>query len=708
MEGARESDAPSFGAFFLIGARAVMGKRARGGDANALRAAVGKGSSNASTIAHRKFACGEALFERYYRAQRVTASEGDDFQALMRALATPLPATFRAHAREEMGGDVSRALAAIGEGSVREVFPGAWEAANPTGETKRGRSVVPREVLEVFEEASTSGRGSRQEIVSMLPVLALNPPSGAKVLDVCAAPGQKTMQLLERARYGERGAEGVVHANDAHPGRVRTLLDAIERHGRDPRELVGLFVTRAFGQDLHFPLFLRRGHDVRREQGRMSRMSDSDERREALIELGGYTHVLADVPCSGDGTIRKDPDCLTRWHPGIGNALHITQLSVARRCARLLKPGGTMVYSTCTFNPIEDEAVVQTLLNDDELALELETLDLPISGRPGLREWKVGEHSDTSDEDGDVTLKWFDSPTDAASRAKGTYAPSMWPLAPSRLAELKLERCARFLPHDSNTGGFFVAKLKKKNDQRTKCAFAELVERELALRCDGSTTSKMKPLAKKQAVERMDAQLARFVPLHRVNKELHASIHERLCGSNANLSINGDDVHVACATSSALLDKACSDVVRLAAAGVSLCSASLNASVTLQGADALRHHVGEKLPSSWIPCLPSELHHLLTSERSTALTSDAVFERTRKRARKSPEGAVVFCLRNKSNEIVFSVPGALYRTPDGDFVEVGERANALRGELTAKLRRVASGGRKRGDKRARRLHGLDT
>ena len=252
MEGARESDAPSFGAFFLIGARAVMGKRARGGDANALRAAVGKGSSNASTIAHRKFACGEALFERYYRAQRVTASEGDDFQALMRALATPLPATFRAHAREEMGGDVSRALAAIGEGSVREVFPGAWEAANPTGETKRGRSVVPREVLEVFEEASTSGRGSRQEIVSMLPVLALNPPSGAKVLDVCAAPGQKTMQLLERARYGERGAEGVVHANDAHPGRVRTLLDAIERHGRDPRELVGLFVTRSNSSGVRF------------------------------------------------------------------------------------------------------------------------------------------------------------------------------------------------------------------------------------------------------------------------------------------------------------------------------------------------------------------------------------------------------------------------------------------------------------------------
>ena len=122
MEGARESDAPSFGAFFLIGARAVMGKRARGGDANALRAAVGKGSSNASTIAHRKFACGEALFERYYRAQRVTVRDGDDFQALMRALATPLPATFRAHAREETAGDVSRACSSSSSGYARRAY----------------------------------------------------------------------------------------------------------------------------------------------------------------------------------------------------------------------------------------------------------------------------------------------------------------------------------------------------------------------------------------------------------------------------------------------------------------------------------------------------------------------------------------------------------------------------------------------------------
>ena len=160
---------------------------------------------------------------------------------------------------------------------------------------------------------------------------------------------------------------------------------------------------------------------MRREQGRMSRMSDSDERREALIELGGHARARGRAV----QWRRNDSERSGLSHEmasGHGNALHITQLSVARRCARLLKPGGTMVYSTCTFNPIEDEAVVQTLLNDDELALELETLDLPISGRPGLREWKVGEHSDTSDEDGDVTLKWFDSPTDAVSRERDVRA----------------------------------------------------------------------------------------------------------------------------------------------------------------------------------------------------------------------------------------------------------------------------------------------
>ena len=469
-------------------------KRARGDDdgRNALRRAVGSGARDRATaIAHRKFSCGETLFRRYYDAQGVTR-DAVDAAALREALATPLPATYRVHGARE--GDAAKralvkALEALRDGGDVEETHGVYEAANPTGTHRRGRPVVPEHVGDVFAFGTSRGLGSRQEVVSTLPVRALGATSGARCLDVCAAPGQKTMQLLECARYGASGGEGVVHANDAHPGRVGTLLDAIDRHARAGCERAGLFVTRSFGQDLHFPLFVS-GGDLKRALKNIGGMDDDEKRRAALLAIGGYTHVLADVPCSGDGTIRKDADALVRWHPGIGNALHSTQLAVARRCAQLLKPGGSMVYSTCTFNPIEDEAVVQTLLMDQDLSLELEELDLPLKGRPGMYSWKVGEHINASSEDEDVSIQWFASFDDAVRKSSSEFVKTMWPLdAPAHAEALRLELCARFLPHDDNTGGFFVAKLKRKNDERTRRAFAALVESELVARCDASAAA---------------------------------------------------------------------------------------------------------------------------------------------------------------------------------------------------------------------------
>ena len=64
------------------------------------------------------------------------------------------------------------------------------------------------------------------------------------------------------------------------------------------------------------------------------------------------------MPCSGDGTLRKAPDIWRRWTASNGNGLHPLQLRIALHAAHMLKIGGRMVYSTCTFNPIEDEAVV--------------------------------------------------------------------------------------------------------------------------------------------------------------------------------------------------------------------------------------------------------------------------------------------------------------------------------------------------------------
>ena len=86
-----------------------------------------------------------------------------------------------------------------------------------------------------------------------------------------------------------------------------------------------------------------------------------------------FDRILCDVPCSGDGTIRKAPDIWRRWTPGNGNGLHPLQLRIALHACQMLKVGGRLVYSTCTFNPIEDEAVVAEVL-----PVPLWTLLLPL------------------------------------------------------------------------------------------------------------------------------------------------------------------------------------------------------------------------------------------------------------------------------------------------------------------------------------------
>jgi len=75
-----------------------------------------------------------------------------------------------------------------------------------------------------------------------------------------------------------------------------------------------------------------------------------------------FDRVLVDVPCSGDGTIRKSPDILPRWNTGSAISLHSMQLKILMRGLQQLKPGGRLVYSTCSLNPIENEAVVAEAL----------------------------------------------------------------------------------------------------------------------------------------------------------------------------------------------------------------------------------------------------------------------------------------------------------------------------------------------------------
>jgi NOL1/NOP2/sun family putative RNA methylase len=217
-----------------------------------------------------------------------------------------------------------------------------------------------------------------QEEVSAVPALALNPDPGERVLDCCAAPGSKTTQLA--ARMDDRG---LLVGNDNNLGRLSALRSNAERCG-----VTNLAVTRA------------------------------DARNFSLKPFDGqpFDRTLVDVPCSCEGTIRKNPDALDNWSLDHVEGIAGVQKGVLERSIEITRPGGTVVYSTCTFAPEENEAILQHALeNHDCRLLEYE---LPLEYVPGLTEWN-GESFDDS-----------------------------------------MRRAKRIYPHHNDTGGFFCAKLE--------------------------------------------------------------------------------------------------------------------------------------------------------------------------------------------------------------------------------------------------------
>ena len=205
--------------------------------------------------------------------------------------------------------------------------------------------------------------------------------------------------------------------------------------------------------------------------------------------------VIADVPCSGDGTCRKDKHILPMWKPNCGNDLHDLQLRILMRALQVVEVGGVVCYSTCTLNPIEDEAVVAAALSKIQASTGstndapkkkrsrpvVELIDWPslpgdLVRRNGISTWKVAEFredeqqnqnsEDDSDDEEDIpNITWHDSYSSAISRQPTcTISPTMWPPSKEIAKELHLEKCIRLWPHDRDTGGFFLALLKKNRD----------------------------------------------------------------------------------------------------------------------------------------------------------------------------------------------------------------------------------------------------
>lgn len=222
-----------------------------------------------------------------------------------------------------------------------------------------------------------------QEPSAMAVAEALNPQPGELVLDLAAAPGGKSTHLAALAQD-----QCVLVANDVKGNRLRVLGQNLERWGAT-----------------HAVLTMEPLHRLAKQWGAQ------------------FDRVLLDAPCSGEGMFRKSPEAVAQWRESSVLGAARRQQKLIADAAQLVKPGGTLVYSTCTFAPEENEQVVARLLQDRP---DFELID------PGL-------------------------PGTASGRPD-------W--VPRELRHAGLEHTVRLWPHKIKGEGHFIAVLRRQDDTR--------------------------------------------------------------------------------------------------------------------------------------------------------------------------------------------------------------------------------------------------
>jgi tRNA (cytosine49-C5)-methyltransferase len=215
-----------------------------------------------------------------------------------------------------------------------------------------------------------------QEPASMIPPIVLDPKPGDIVLDMCASPGSKTSQMCAMMNN-----EGLIVANDYKGARLAPLGLNLQRVG-SKNSIITLMEGRFF-------------RDIK------------------------FDKILVDAPCSGTGTIRKSQKIVDVWKPYMIRRLAGTQKILLDTAYNCLKSGGVMVYSTCSNEPEENEAIVTNFLESHD-DCELLEINIPIKRSLSIEEFEGNKyHKD-------------------------------------------IQKALRIWPQDNDTEGFFVAKIKKK------------------------------------------------------------------------------------------------------------------------------------------------------------------------------------------------------------------------------------------------------
>ena len=264
-----------------------------------------------------------------------------------------------------------------------------------------------------------------QEASAMAPAVLCGAQPGERILDLCAAPGGKSTKLAASLR-----GRGLLVANEIHPDRARALSANIERMG-----VRNAVVTNETPQRLasRFPVF--------------------------------FDRIVVDAPCSGEGMFRKEEEALLNWSMENVYRCAARQEEILEEAASMLRPGGTLIYSTCTFAPEENEAVIFHFLADHpefdvEIISDLPGVDMEKWGfESGRGDWIVRDPAGSLSESSD---------TGNEQRFGAGWKPERFvPLAEAgALAFFDIpEGTVRLWPHRLRGEGHFATVLKKKSSK---------------------------------------------------------------------------------------------------------------------------------------------------------------------------------------------------------------------------------------------------